>query len=176
WIVKRKCAGKQPINNAVRLSGSRDQDHCRRDRPSRPTAVVNAPSDQNAPYRLLFPSRGGTRPTRMREHENLMPYLSKACAQPRRLVRDSSDQRHGFWWAIGKTGLAAGNCDHLGEHNAHAREVSWRGIENVRNRPGQRMQRTALIMQILSVPLTSLPSCGCPMTKLPIGERYISNG
>jgi hypothetical protein len=28
----------------------------------------------------------------------------------------------------------------------------------------------------LSVPLTSLPSCVCPMTKLPIGERYISNG
>jgi hypothetical protein len=30
--------------------------------------------------------------------------------------------------------------------------------------------------KVLSVPLTSLPSCVCPMTKLPIGEGYISNG
>src|SRR5262249_43828013 len=77
-IIKCKCAGKDPVPyNSVGLSRRRDHDHCRRDQPSRPTAGMDAPSDQIAPDRLLLPSRGGTRPTRMREHENLMPHLSK---------------------------------------------------------------------------------------------------
>src|SRR5262249_9468422 len=63
-------------------------------------------------------------------------------------VRDSSDQRHGFWWAIGKARLAAGEGDHFGESDAHTYEANQHGIENVRKRPGQRMQRTALIVQI----------------------------
>jgi len=77
-----------------------------------------------------------------------MPHLSKTYAPPHGPVRDSSDQRHGFWWTIGKSGPAASECDGFRSKDAHAHEVSWRGIENVRKRPGQRMQRTALIVQI----------------------------
>lgn len=77
-----------------------------------------------------------------------MPHLSKTCAPPQRAVRDRSDQRHGFWWAIGKTRLSSGERDGFCVNDAHAHEVSRRGIENVRKRSGQRMQRTALIVKI----------------------------
>src|SRR5262249_43472777 len=53
-----------------------------------------------------------------------------------------------FWWAIGKTRLAAGKCGYFGGNDAHSHEVSRHDFENARKRPGQRMQRTALIVQI----------------------------
>src|SRR5262249_61877048 len=62
--------------------------------------------------------------------------------------RDSSDQRHGFWWAVEKPGLAAGDRDHFGGNDVQSHKVSWRGIGNVRKRSGQRMQRTALVVKI----------------------------
>ena len=148
WIIKCKCTGKNPVAyNSMGLGRRRDNDHCRHDQPLHPTAGMGATSDQNAPDRLLLPSRGGTRPTRVREHEDLMPHL-KTCARPNGPVRDSSDQRHGFWWTLGKTRLSSGERDRFGDDGAHAHEVSRRGIEDVWKRPGQRMQRTALIVQI----------------------------
>src|SRR5262249_3289510 len=65
-----------------------------------------------------------------------------------RPVRDSSDQRHGFWWAIRKTRLSSGERDGFRDNDAHAYEVSRRGNDNARKRPCQRMQCTALIVQI----------------------------
>ena len=72
----------------------------------------------------------------------------KRARRPHGRVRDRSDQRHGFWWAVGKTRLSSGERDGFRVNDAHAHEVRRRGIENVRKRSGQRMQRTALIVKI----------------------------
>ena len=94
-------------------------------------------------------------------------------------MRYNSDQRHGFWWAIGKTGLTASECDGFRGNDAHAREVSRRGIENVRKRARQRMQCTALIAQIeRAVMVIGVGICdsriGLPMLVRRDGHSFIN--
>ena len=95
----------------------------------------------------LLPSPGGARQLVMREHENLMPHLSKRAHGRRGPMRDGSAQRHGSWWTIENTGIAAGECDQLVRDYAHARKVNRSGVDNVRKRSGQRMEGAALIVQ-----------------------------
>ena len=111
-----------------------DHGHRRCNQPSRPTANVNAlATDRNAQYRLLLPSQEGTRPTGMREHENLMPSpvqtVHAAVTEP---VHDSSGQEHGFWWSIEKVRLAARESDHFGRSYAQAHKVRWSNVHYMR--------------------------------------------
>jgi hypothetical protein len=100
----------------------------------------------------------------MREHKTSCLTYPKRARRPHRPVRGSSDQRHGFWWAIGKTRLSSGERDGFRDNDAHAHEVSRRGIESVRKRADQCVQRTALIVQIKQpVMVIGVRLCGSGM-------------
>jgi hypothetical protein len=81
-IVKRKRAGKDPVaDDPVCLSCMGDCEQRCSEQPSHPTVDAFV-SDPKVMCRPLLPWSGGARPSIMREHENLMPDLSKARAWP----------------------------------------------------------------------------------------------
>ncbi len=76
-------------------------------------------------------------------------------------VHDSSGQEHGFWWSIEKVWLAARESDHFGRRHAHAYKIGRANIHYIRKRSGQRMQGTALIVQIeQAVMVVGVRICG----------------
>jgi hypothetical protein len=63
-------------------------------------------------------------------------------------VRDGSAHRHGSWWAIKDSGIAAGECDQLFRDYPDASKTNWSRLDNVREWSGQGMEGAASIMQI----------------------------
>ena len=63
-------------------------------------------------------------------------------------MRDSSAQRQRSWWAIENAGLAAGERNQLIRGYSHAHKVNGSVINRLRQRAGERMEGTALIVEI----------------------------
>jgi hypothetical protein len=63
-------------------------------------------------------------------------------------MHDGSAQRHGSWWTIENAGIGAGKCDRLVRGDADARKGNRSGVDDVREGSRQRMESTALIVQI----------------------------
>jgi hypothetical protein len=98
----------------------------------------------------------------MHEHINLtsspVQIVHAAVTEP---VHDSSGQEHGFWWSIEKVRLVARESDHFGRSYAQAHKIRWSNVRYMRKRPGQRMQGTALIVQIeQAVMVVGVRICG----------------
>jgi len=65
-----------------------------------------------------------------------------------RPVHGGSDQRHGSWWTTETVGDALGERGHCDRNDAQAGKPGRSGIDRDRKRPGQRMEGTALIVQV----------------------------
>jgi hypothetical protein len=65
-----------------------------------------------------------------------------------RWARDCSAWRQRSWRTIENAGLSAGERDQLIRNDAQAHEVDRSGAHDVRDRPGQRVQGAALIVQL----------------------------
>jgi hypothetical protein len=147
-IVKRKRAGKDPVaNDPVCLSCMGDREQRCSEQPSHPSVDAFV-SDSKVMGRTLPPSSGGARPSIMREHENLCLTCPKHAHGRPRPMHDGSAQRHGSWWTIENAGIGAGECDRLVRSDADARKGNRSGVDDVREGSRQRVESTALIVQI----------------------------